>query len=1257
MRAELVVKGRSLTGTSDLTLVAPLLPGFVPSLDATTYKTRVKRLMKVLQGGRTSLHEYAAYRPLSDAVERVAAIHSFRVVVMEPQDEVMLAVTFDGTWESYIRILWQKVGTLLDIIFCNTEGYVVSHTAGFEAWAGWVRRVQVETGFYYHTHGLTVPDAAYLRAIDTIHRTPGTSRNRELKAVRHSVQSAESIAWDASHQTTPGSLETLRQGLQALAVLFRLTDSYLPGTRDGDILKRAARDLLVEFRDLAYHESLPVELARLMRRRFERQLAWLDSDDGGTPEPPRPVPALPDRPATDMLATVQAGILVPYGGITHGALLLIAVDDPLSGALLLDRLLPMLTTEAHKPADGGLVANVAFTHEGLRALGLDEPQLSLFPQEFREGMEARASMLGDFRSNHPRRWRLPRQNWPTAAADAPTIEMSTVHAVVQLRIGADTAEADPAHDDHPLKPAILALMQHPDGRPVAGVRLLHVQPMQRHLVDRQIVEHFGFADGMSDPVFDRASAGRRWRNQVHLGEFLIGRHNMADTAAPPATPQERERLAWQKDGSFLVVRKLRQHVERLNKVLSDAAAGTGLSRRLLMEKLMGRDIQGRSRAHPDHPRQGADNDFNYQSDPDGSACPIHSHVRRANPRPPDADQVVYGPPPRAGGRLPRLLRRGMSYGPRYQPVAGDDTRDDQAERGLVFMAYNASIAEQFEVVQRWLSGGNSSGGHSRQSDPFCGVPEIGEQRTFCFEHGGRPYRVALDAAPALDGTPAPLVSLEWGLYLFAPALPAVRKLRATAAAVQRPAPTWSVDDGQARIEQLRALEQHEGDAAAMLAWKAALEDPEAQEKFHSAGIWAAVRARHGGALRTPYGVLVADGELVSQVLLDVPGFTVAGYKERMQPSIGEIYLGLDGEDDGRYEQQSLATNAAIGAITMEEAFDLALRYSRTALGAFVGVEQELARQRGLGSWELNLDAKEVIDFVLARLCQEWFGLPAAANDYIVPGSWRWDWREDQPPIYPAHFTAPSRYIFQPWPNAQVADYGQRIGAALTAAIARFTAMHRAARSVPQTPDETQRQPPGPAPKDARIAKAILEAFPARGPATDALVARTFCGALMGMLPTIDGNVRLSLNEWLRDGTFWSLRAAWDRRGTSDFKQAIDLLRAPLVQAMQLRPSPELIWRRVKAPGRRVGDLPLQVGETVVLSLVSAAQQSLAAGSGDISMIFGGRRSDAQAPTHACPGYAAGIGVLLGVLTGFLTCKERVRPAPVPLAFTIEGSLR
>src|SRR4051812_21501399 len=47
---------------------------------------------------------------------------------------------------------------------------------------------------------------------------------------------------------------------------------------------------------------------------------------------------------------------------------------------------------------------VAFTWKGLRALGVDEGSLATFPEEFKQGMVARAEMLGDTGENHPDNW-------------------------------------------------------------------------------------------------------------------------------------------------------------------------------------------------------------------------------------------------------------------------------------------------------------------------------------------------------------------------------------------------------------------------------------------------------------------------------------------------------------------------------------------------------------------------------------------------------------------------------------------------------------------------------------------------------------------------------------------------------------------------------------------------------------------------------------------------------------------------------------
>jgi Dyp-type peroxidase family len=1264
MRAELVIKGKSLTGSSDLTLLAPIKPGLVPSLEAITYKTRAKRLLKTLQGGRASLHEYALLRPISDAVERVAKIHSFRIAVLEPEDKILLAVTFDGTWEAYIRVLWQKVGTLLDVIFCNTEGYVVSHDADFDAWAGWVRQVQIETAFYYNTHGLTVEDARYLRDEESLHRQPPAPSSPDaqaeaLAATRLRVRTPEEIAWEAASANTGLALDASRQALQSLAVLFRLTDMYLPGTSDGRVLQRAARDILREFVALMDDEDLPEELKEAMKLRFDRHLRWLMPTDDPEVTRPREVPALPPRAQVDDPADVQGGILRPYESITHGCLLLVAFDVRGAGAGLLDELVKSLTRATGQPPAGQPIVNVALTYEGLRFLGMPEEQLAWFPQEFREGMEARASMLGDFRANHPRRWRLPQR---VAQAGAPAhdtaVEMAAVHLVIQLRIGAPGNDAmDPTDEGHPLHGTIRKLFgDFFQGGTRQGVRLLAIEPLRRYLNDKErIQEHFGFADGDGQPVLDAVPEGAVYRNQVHVGELLLGYPNEADAKPQGNSEAERERLQFFHNGSFLVVRKLRQDVAALYQTVRRASRETGLDEDLIFAKLMGRHRDGRPLVDAE-----ALNDFDYRADAQGRVCPFHAHIRRANPRQDDMANAPQDPP---GRRRPRLMRRSMSFGPRYpfpDVVPERGYEDDGQERGLMFMAYNASISEQFEVIQRWLVGGNSAGNFSGQSDVLLGVPEVGEKRSFRFEHPvngvPRSHRIALDEAPGLDEESRPFVRVDWGAYLFTPSVHALQELISLAALGPRPLPVWSAEEGEQRIQALLQLDGAACPAAAIRAWKSVLEDPEAQEKFISAGVWAAIRERHGGVLRTSYGVLVADRERVLEVLGDDAHYTVAGYRERMEGSIRQIYLGLDrGDGSGEYERQSTQVNRAIGAIDEKSAFRLAFDFTGQVLQEFMKVEKEIAPKLGRSRWELNLDVKEVADKVLALLCREWFGLPVRRRGEppppLEPGSWRWDWKEGDPAIYPSQFTAPSRYIFQPRPNEDVKHYGERYGKALTRSLHAFIRPFQESKSAPKTPQG----------EDAVLASAILGAFP-DAKAEDDFVARTFAGALMGFLPTVDGNLRLSLNEWLRDGTFWALRTAWAQRGEADaYERAKALLEEPLKEVMQLRPSPELVWRRVKGGGVRIGKEKLADGDTVVLSLVSATQQSLRedkpGAKRDVTPIFGGRRTpDGAHPAHACPGYEAGMGVLLGMLAGLADVKERMRPSPAPLAFTFEGCL-
>ena len=50
---------------------------------------------------------------------------------------------------------------------------------------------------------------------------------------------------------------------------------------------------------------------------------------------------------------------------------------------------------SHLGRGGQSWVTVAFTWNGLRALGVDAASLATFPEEFKQGMVARAEMLGD----------------------------------------------------------------------------------------------------------------------------------------------------------------------------------------------------------------------------------------------------------------------------------------------------------------------------------------------------------------------------------------------------------------------------------------------------------------------------------------------------------------------------------------------------------------------------------------------------------------------------------------------------------------------------------------------------------------------------------------------------------------------------------------------------------------------------------------------------------------------------------------------
>lgn len=359
----------------------------------------------------------------------------------------------------------------------------------------------------------------------------------------------------------------------------------------------------------------------------------------------------------------------------------------------------------------------------------------------------------------------------------------------------------------------------------------------------------------------------------------------------------------------------------------------------------------------------------------------------------------------------------------------------------------------------------------------------------------------------------------------------------------------------------------------------------------------------GGASRTADCVIVSGKDLVMQVLLDVDAnYSVAGYAERMRKSFGQIYLGLDAGE--AYYTQSTRINQAIGSISEEDAFQLAFDETCSVLQALPD--------------PTAFDIQKVSDAVLARLCNIWFDLP----DEVTMLTGGWSVSDLLPPARcPGDFSAPSGYIFRPDPGILLAGIGQRLGHLLKDAVDRFVAGYRASGSTPR----------------GALSSVIFDTFP-QSSGQDDLLARTIIGVMMGMLPTAAGNLVAAVSGWQKDGSFAGLQRDFGANPEPDLHlRACATLKKPLMRAMQLAPVPDYVWRTAKQD-QALGPVQVKAGDIVQVHIAAATREDLSNNVTDVDAVFGGDRSRTPHPTHACPGYAMAMGVLLGVIAALMSAQ-------------------
>jgi cytochrome P450 len=376
---------------------------------------------------------------------------------------------------------------------------------------------------------------------------------------------------------------------------------------------------------------------------------------------------------------------------------------------------------------------------------------------------------------------------------------------------------------------------------------------------------------------------------------------------------------------------------------------------------------------------------------------------------------------------------------------------------------------------------------------------------------------------------------------------------------------------------------------------------------------------HQGVLRTPYGVLVATPTLVNEVFHNRQShYTVEGYSDRMEKSFGKIFLGLD--DGSEYQTESKAVNAAIMKVTFKDSFDIALSETATVL-------HDLGSRSttGLG---VDVEIRDLVDSSLSLICKHWFGLPDEI--YIVSGGWHW--RPSNEVTCPGHFHSPSRYIFQPNPGTEATAIGQRHGQDLHGRVLQYIAAVRGKGSA-----------------QGVLGREIFNAIP--DPDDASRLASTLIGVMMGFLPTVDGNLRGALYDWINDRSFWDHQQSYLSSSGASLKRARSTLALPLQRAMQLRPVPEIVWRTVRVE-HVLGDVRVIPGDKIAVSIVSATQDDLLHDRHEPYTLFGGQRSATNGhPTHACPGHMMAMGLMMGFLAALMERKS-IAPTMSPMALRL-----
>ena len=442
------------------------------------------------------------------------------------------------------------------------------------------------------------------------------------------------------------------------------------------------------------------------------------------------------------LNDIQGIIIRGYSKLPAAHFLLLSFTDGAPGRQWVSQISGSITPGDERPERSAM--QIAFTFEGLKALGLSLAVLDSFPLEFEDGMTTphKQFFLGDFAASAPEHWEWGGPHTPA------------VHVLLMLY----------ARDAGLLDANVAAIRRDFDRLGIREVRQLETTI----LYERK--EHFGFHDGISQPTIKGLKRSDNDENCIEAGEFVLGYKNEYGQY----TPMPAHDLGM--NGSYIAFRQMKQDVSLFWKFMASAtrAIDGSLDENAMIKlasQMVGRWPDGTPLVlSPDKDGGKPDAVFDYRrSDPEGLKCPYAAHIRRSNPKDSlDTDRATSI----AISKKHRILRRGRSYGPpltaELKPLDCLDAPESTVERGLHFMSIGADIGRQFEFLQNGWVYNQKFNGLYEERDPL-----IANHHNPLDVRNTGSFRIPCDGLRTRITDLPEFVQVKGGGYFFIPGLRAL----------------------------------------------------------------------------------------------------------------------------------------------------------------------------------------------------------------------------------------------------------------------------------------------------------------------------------------------------------------------------------------------------------------------------------------------------------------------------------------------------